>query len=140
MRLPDDSSQRDTSARRLSQWLPLLQSLPPTPSAVTEGPTINAGERGRGVHIGFKAPIFNSYCNNKEKLTVFSCSFICCLWLFLRTVVVVVTGGAGVQAVFLCKQGRVRTARRRCGATGSRRTRLNLNARGHCEDGATGAL
>lgn len=45
--------------------------------------------------------------------------------------------GGGVLAVFLCKQGRVGSARRRYGATSRRRTWLNVNARGHSEDGAT---
>lgn len=96
MRLPDDSSQQDPSARRRLFKVRLRHRLP---SQRDQQLVCRCG--GAKMHIGFgqffffffKAPIFNSNCKNKEKLTVFSCSFICCLWLFLMMVVVVVMWG-----------------------------------------------
>lgn len=66
MRLPDDSSQQDPSARRLSQWLPSLQSSPPTPSQRDQQLVCRCGGGGAKTHIGlgqffffFLKPLFS---------------------------------------------------------------------------------
>lgn len=96
MRLPDDSSQQDPSARCRLFKVRLQHRLP----SLRDQQLVCWCGGGRKCTLGsdiffffFKAPIFNSNCNNKEKLTVFSCSFICCLWLFLIMAVVVVMWG-----------------------------------------------
>lgn len=141
MRLPNDSSQQDPSARRRLFKVRLRHRLP---SQRDQQLVCRCG--GVKMHIGFGQffffflkPLFSIVTviikknsqSFRAHLFVASGSFWWWWWWWWC---------GGVLAVFLCKQGRVGSARRRYGAASRRRTWLNVNARGHSEDGATGAL